>query len=217
MNDYTLDYIVNPKYKLYQRKDGFRMNIDTKCLAQFIHINKEETILDIGTNNGALLIYLDQFDFKECIGVEIVEESYQNALLNQQFISHPCTFVHCDIKEFQHEKVDVIVCNPPFFSIEETNKNVTLDARQLGRIEVNLTFSELMTQVSRLLKSKGRFYFVHRPSRLNDIMYSLLENDFQVKQMQFGFESNSKECKNVCIEAIKNSSCKCNILPPFWL
>ncbi|MGM9947218.1 tRNA1(Val) (adenine(37)-N6)-methyltransferase [Floccifex sp.] len=217
MNEYTLDYIVNPEYKLYQRKDGFRMNVDTRTLAQFVQVKKEETILDIGTNNGALLVYLDQFDFKECIGVEIVKESYENALLNQQFIKHPCTFIHCDIKEFQHNQFDVIVSNPPFFSIEETNKNVTLNARQLGRIEVNLSLNELMIHASRLLKSKGRFYFVHRPSRLNEIMHCLHENNFQVSKMQFGFDSNSKECKNVCIEAIKDSSCKCNILPLIWL
>ena len=38
----------------YQDSEHFRFNTDTKLLAQFVRLKKQERILDIGTNNGAL-------------------------------------------------------------------------------------------------------------------------------------------------------------------
>ena len=51
----TLDYLPNTDIYLYQDKDMFRINSDTRYLGEFLNIKKEESILDIGTNNGALL------------------------------------------------------------------------------------------------------------------------------------------------------------------
>ena len=48
----TLDYFIDEDLKLYQDPEHFRFNTDTKLLAQFVHLKKQERILDIGTNNG---------------------------------------------------------------------------------------------------------------------------------------------------------------------
>ena len=40
----------------------FRINSDTRYLGEFINIKKEESILDIGTNNGALLLYANKVE-----------------------------------------------------------------------------------------------------------------------------------------------------------
>ena len=53
----TLDYFMDENLKLYQDKEHFRFNTDTKLLAKFVHLKKQERILDIGTNNAALLVY----------------------------------------------------------------------------------------------------------------------------------------------------------------
>ena len=53
----TLDYLPNhPEIKLYQDDKMIRINTDTQCLGEFIKVYKEDTVLDIGTNNGALLL-----------------------------------------------------------------------------------------------------------------------------------------------------------------
>ena len=69
MNDLSLDYFIDENLKLYQKKDCFHFNTDTKFLAQFVHLHSNETILDIGTNNGALLLYMDQFNVQKLICV----------------------------------------------------------------------------------------------------------------------------------------------------
>lgn len=44
---------MDESLKLYQDKEHFRFNTDTKLLAKFVHLKKQERILDIGTNNAA--------------------------------------------------------------------------------------------------------------------------------------------------------------------
>ena len=47
---------MDENLKLYQDKEHFRFNTDTKLLAKFVLLKKQERILDIGTNNAALLV-----------------------------------------------------------------------------------------------------------------------------------------------------------------
>ena len=56
MENYTYDYINGTDIYLYQHKKMFRINTDTALLAQFMKVKKGERVLDIGTNNGALLL-----------------------------------------------------------------------------------------------------------------------------------------------------------------
>ena len=67
----TLDYLPNTDIYLYQDSDMFRINSDTRYLGEFLNIKKEESILDVGTNNGALLLYANKVGFKTLIGVDI--------------------------------------------------------------------------------------------------------------------------------------------------
>ena len=53
-----LDYLYNSDIKIYQDDDMFKMNSDTRNLGEFLSFNKNDyTILDVGCNNGALLLY----------------------------------------------------------------------------------------------------------------------------------------------------------------
>lgn len=213
-----LDYFIDPKIHIYQHPDHFHFNTDTKLLAQFMKIKNGDVVLDIGTNNAALLLYADQFNVKKLIGVEVLEESSQIAQLNaDSFISHPCQIIHMPIQEVEHELVDVIVSNPPFFTQNETHPNTVMNMRQLGRIEVHCDLDDLCKHASRLLKSMGRFYFVHRPDRIHEIMLALNKYNFSVKTLQFAYDARNDAVKSVLIEAIKDSNCRCKVLPMVML
>ncbi len=204
------DYFLDESMILFQDEDHFHFNTDTKLLAKFMRLKKDETILDIGTNNGALLLAADQEPVKELIGVEILKESSQVAEYNaKQFFKHPYKIMNQSIQEVELPLVDVIVCNPPFFKKEETNPNVKITMRQLGRIEENLTLEDLCFHANRLLKSNGRFYFVHRLNRLNDIFFNLHQNNFSVRNFQIAYDHRDHLAKSVLIEAIKESHCDC--------
>ncbi len=213
-----LNYLVDESCQVYQHKEHFKMNTDTRLLATFVKVHKMDTILDIGTNNGALLLYMDRFDVKKLIGVEILEEPLKIAQMNAKaFLQHDYELIHANIKDVNIPQVDLIISNPPYFKSSETNANIKMTLRQYGRVEENLTLHDLVENTYRLLKDKGRFCMVHRPDRLNEIYKELLDHHFSIKTMQIAYDKNSEQEKSICIEAIKNSNCKCKILPPKWI
>ncbi len=216
MSKLELDYILHPDWTFYQDHGQFCSNTDTKLLASFMRIKKGDTLLDIGTNNGALLVAADHHPVKHLIGVEVLEDAYKVACINQEkCITHSCEIVHSRIQDFEHDLVDVIVSNPPYFPRKSTNPNVIMTPRQMGRIEENLSLEELIFHSNRLLKSNGRFYMVHRANRLNDIYAACLANSFSLQRIQFAYHKD--HAKSVCIEAIKERKCDALILPPVMI
>ena len=209
-----LDYFIRKDIPIYQHTEHFHFNTDTKLLAEFMHVKKGDVFLDIGTNNGALLLYADQFEVKKLIGVEVLQDSYEVAKYNaEKFIQHDYEILHAPIQEVNLPLVDVIVSNPPFFTENETHPNTLYDMRQLGRIEINCDLDDLCKNAARLLKSYGRFYFVHRPDRLQEILVCLHTYHLSVKTLQFLYDQRTKSVKSVFIEAIKDSHCRCKVLP----
>lgn len=216
MNDLRLDYFLEEERKLYQDPDHFCFNTDTKLLALFMKIKRNERILDIGCNNGALLYGCDDKDVKELVGVEIQEEACKVARLNvKTFFKHDVRIENIAIQNYQDDPFDVILCNPPYFPVLSTHPEVMMNPRQLGRIEIHLNLEELIFHASRLLKSNGRFYFVHRPNRLNAIAKALYQNRLQIKTLQFAYDKDVS--KSVLIEAIKESKCDCKVLQPLQI
>lgn len=216
--EYSLDWIIKEDIKFYQHKKQFRVNTDTRLLAEFMHIEPKDRVLDIGCNNGALLLAADQKDPGHLYGVEVLKESYETALKNQNFFKHPVSFFNEAVQNLELDYLmDVIVCNPPYFPIKDTHPNTKLSLRQMGRIEMNLTLPELIESAGRLLKTKGRFYFVHRPDRIQEICTLLLQQGFSVKNLKIVYDKRDNQAKSLLIEAIKEGNTKTCIAPPGWI
>ena len=114
MNDhYTYDYIHGTTTYVYQRKDMFRINTDTSLLAAFMQIKQGERILDIGTNNGALLAVAATKQPAYLYGVEIQEAACKLAEHNLKDCGVPFTILAGDAGNMTLPKVDVVICNPP--------------------------------------------------------------------------------------------------------
>lgn len=213
MEKMTYDYLPNTSIYLYQRKDMFRMNTDTALLGQFMKIKDNESVLDIGTNNGALLLYASLQTKGKLIGVDVQEEAIELARQNLMD-NHIENFelIACDIQEADIEPVDVIVCNPPYFKVNDDKQtNVSLYKR-IARHECYLTLEVLCACVSRLLKENGRFYLVHRSDRLTDICVLLREAGIEIKKVQFLRDIENENAHGILVEAVKGGKAHCTVL-----
>ncbi len=211
--EYMYNYLHNTDIYIHQRKDMFRINTDTTLLGEFMNIRTNETVLDVGTNNGALLLYASRFAPSHLVGIDVFQEACdlatQNLSANQ--ISSFAIF-QSPVQAFVHDPFDVVVCNPPYFPCSEhVNENEFL---RVARHEVALTLEELAEHSSRLLKEHGRFYLVHRSNRLVDLMKALDACKMGVQDVCFVFDEQKEHATAILIEAIKGYDHKVQVRKP---
>lgn len=176
----TLDYLPQKKQiRLYQHSKMFRLNTDTGLLGNYIKIPFQARVLDIGTNNGALLLYASTFPYKELVGIDIQPLAIEIAKMNME-LNHITNFQLCvkDIQTFEDpEGFDVIICNPPYFHQQTQNQNKDL---ALARHDTYLSLQTLFFKVFQLLKNTGAFYFIHRYDRYDEIVNELQHQHLKI-------------------------------------
>ena len=203
----TKDYL--PKHRditIYQDDEMFRINTDTMVLGEFLDFNKADTVLDMGTNNGALLLYASMHNPKNLIGLEINEKAIELAKKNLDTNNiFNYRIIHDDIVTYKGEEVDVIICNPPYF---KTKDEMLCDNeyKRLAKHEGALTLETLVASIRRNLKNYGTLYFLFLSSRLQEVMNEFKKNKLRIKKMKFVYDQNKEYSNVVLIKAVKGGS-----------
>lgn len=209
-----LDYLPNTDIYYYQHPDMFHTNTDTALLGQFADIRRKDSVLDIGTNNGALLLYAMRQKPKHLIGVDINEEACELAdyNLNHYHQAH-AEIVVCDILQFVHTPVSCIICNPPYFKVSNLKQLNHREPLSTARHEAKLTLDSLLKKASELLVDKGRLYMIHRSDRLIDVALGCRLHHMEIKKIQLVYDEAKSDAQSILIEAMKSGKPGCRILP----
>lgn len=200
-----------PRFTIYQRKDLFRFTIDSILLSSFVDVNsKVEHIIDLGCGNAVIPIYLTLKTNAQIYGIEIQEETYNLGLksIKKNKLDAQIKLYNEDLKNapsiFKDTKLDIVICNPPFFKFEKTsnvNKNSSLS---IARHEVKITLEEIIKIGFQLLKDKGQLYLIHRPERIVDLISLLRQHNIEPKMIRFVHPTKGKNANHILVKAIKN-------------
>nr|WP_241635453.1 tRNA1(Val) (adenine(37)-N6)-methyltransferase [Fusobacterium gastrosuis] len=214
--------LLNKNLKIIQRADYFNFSIDSLLISEFINISKNtKKILDLGTGNAAIPLFLSKKTSASIYGIEIQKVSYDLASRNVNIndLNEQIYLIYDDMKNylshFRYGSFDIVVSNPPFFKFtgNETLLN-NLDQLTIARHEIAITLEEVVKIAFDLLKDRGYFYLVHRADRLGDILNVLRNYNLEAKNIRLCYTTAKKNAKIVLIEAIKNGKSGLNILPP---
>lgn len=195
------DYLNGTDIYLRQRKDMFRCNTDTALLGHFMQVKKEETLLDIGCNNGALMLYASRFAPKHLYGVDLFAEAIELAdqnLKDNQIENY--TLLCGDATQLKLPQVDVVVCNPPYFDTAEDGHRNENEFLQAARHEGTLNLHSMFETVKTVLNENGRFYLVHRALRITDIFQASFKVGLRAKTMQIIYDEDRDEATAVLFE-----------------
>lgn len=215
----TLDDLQNGYY-IYQSAGGFRFGADAVLLSDFTQVKPQELVLDLGTGSGILPILLAaKTRGKHFTGLEIQEESAGIAEKSVEYnrLQDRISIVTGDLCHasdyFGTESFHVCVSNPPYMIARHGLPNAE-DARYIARHEALCTFEDVAREASKVLKSKGRFYLIHRPFRLAELITTLKKYHLEPKRLQFVHPYADKEPNMVMIEALKGGRSGVKVLPP---
>jgi len=73
---------------------------------------------------------------------------------------------------------------------------------------------DILRESARLLKPKGRFYMVHRPFRLAEIMSKMVEYKIEPKRMRLVYPYIDKEPNMVLIEGLRGGKSRMTVESP---
>ena len=218
----TVVNLLNKDMKIIQRVDHFAFSLDSLLVSEFASITKyTNKIVDLGTGNGVIPLFLSKKTKAKITGIEIQEISSDLAKRNVQLnnLEDQISIINDDMKNwrkyFRNNSIDMVISNPPFFKFDGNEKQLNdLTQLTLARHEISITLEEIIQTASNLLKDKGHFALVHRVDRFMDIIENMKKYDIEPKKIQFCHTKINKEGKILLVEGIKYGKSGLRILPP---
>ena len=208
--------------KLIQDTNGFCFGIDAVLLANFAKVKKGAKVVDLGTGTGIVpTLIAGKSQASKIIGVEIQEEVYEMATRSVKLnnLEDRVEIVNADIKEI--DKVlevngyHVVTSNPPYMHMDGI-KNPN-DKKAISRHEVKCNLDDVIRAASRLTMPRGKFFMIHRPIRLVDIMTLGRKYNMEPKQIQFIHPRAGKAPNLVLVEFMKDGRPELKILDPLYV
>lgn len=228
LSKYRLDEIGFGSLKLYQDPSDFCYGIDAVLLSDFASKSSPNTVVDLGCGNGIIpLILSHKTQASSIIGVEKRTKTASLASMNIKLnnLQSRIKIIQTDIlgllqidkKYINPESVDVVVSNPPYVAKGAGQVNSNKEDKMTARHETTAGLNDFCHVASLLLKNKGEFFIVHRPSRTVEIINSLTKYNLEPKEIRYVSPSKGKDPNIMLIKAIKNGGSESLIREPLYV
>ena len=215
-----LDDLQRNGYRIIQDPEKFCFGMDAVLLSGFADAQEGGRVLDLGTGTGIIPILMAaKTSARELIGLEIQETSAEMAnrsvILND--LETRVKIVQGDIKEadqiFEAASFDVVTSNPPYMKGSHGLQNPDAP-KAIARHEIMCDLEDVIRTAARLLKSGGKFYMVHRPFRLTEILVLMHQYKVEPKRMRLVYPFVDKEPSMVLIEGARGGKSRITVESP---
>lgn len=209
MSIISQDIISNSKIVINQDKELYSFNLDTILLYNFAKPVKKGKVVDLCAGNGAIGLSLAS---KTNAAIYLIEIQKQLADLSKKSISDnnldgQVFSINDDLKNIQeyiaHDTVDTLVCNPPYFKVNDQTAIKDNSVLAIARHELKATLKEIISTIKIVLKENSHAFLVYRPERLSELLSLMVQEKLQPKRLRFVRSSSQKDANLVLIDAIK--------------
>lgn len=221
-----LDDLQLSDLHIIQSPDKFCFGMDAVLLSGFVRVRRKDRVLDLGTGTGIIpLLLYAKTEAKSFVGLEIQAESVDmarrsisgNGISERVGEERSIEIIEGDIKKaseiFGRGSFDIVTSNPPYMIEHHGIQNPDLP-KQIARHEILCNFKDVVRETALLLKSGGKFFLVHRPFRLAELIEAMIKEGLEPKRLRFVHPYIDKEPNMVLIEAVKHGKSRIQIEKP---
>ena len=195
--------------KILQKTTGFRFGMDAVLLTEFVRLKKGDKVMDLCTGTGVIPILLcAKTEAEHFTAVEIQKESadmaQRSVLLNglEDKIKVICEDLNNLRGVCENASFDAVTVNPPYMIPGKALINPD-ESKAVARHEIKCTLNDVLSVSSYLLKNGGRFFMVHKPDRLDEIIVKMKENKLEPKRLRVVYPRIDAEPNMILIEGVK--------------
>ncbi len=204
-----IDDLHRKGYRIIQNSKMFCFGMDAVLLSAFAKVSTEDHVLDMGSGNGVIpLLIQGRYEPASVTGLEIQEANVHMSRRSVQLngVDDKVRIIQGDIKEADQllplSSFNVITCNPPYMDTGKGLHN-ELSAKTIARHEVLCTLEDVIRSASKLTTVGGKFFMVHRPHRLVDIITLLRHYKMEPKRLRMVHSDLESEANMVLIESVR--------------
>lgn len=225
-----IDNIGFGNLRLIQKPEDFCYGVDAVLLAHFAsktgEQNKERKRklkrgMDLGTGTGIVpLLLWHKMNIEEIFGLEMQKGAFERALRNMVMngLMDRVKIIHGDVSTIINSidknligTFDLVTANPPYMKSDGAIKNENT-AKMIARHETTGSLEDFIASAACLLKPRGDFYMVHRPSRLADIIVCCRAYHLEPKGIRFVAPKQGEKPNILLLHCIKNANPELKIM-----
>ncbi|MDR0697559.1 MAG: methyltransferase [Christensenellaceae bacterium] len=171
--------------KIIRNTKGYAFTSDSVLLANFAKARMTDCVLDLGTGSGIIPILMSKkTKANHFVGIDIQADICDLARRSIELnnLSDRITIINNDMTKLTEKdigKFDVVVSNPPYYTVNQKNKNI--NERAISRSEIMINLKELIATAHRLINYGGLLYMVLKADRLVDCLTNLREKKIEPK------------------------------------
>lgn len=222
-DDETLDDLQLNGIHIIQKKEGFRFGVDAVLLANFAKIKKGASVIDLCSGTGIIpFIIKGKSQCGELKGIEIqkdfVDMANRSVIYNR--FENDIEFFEGDLtdKSFikKFKRADIVTVNPPY-KLSNSGILNDKDKYSIARHEVCCNLEDVIIAARTLLKDNGRFFMVHRPERLVDILSLMRKHKIEPKRIRFVHPKPNKAPNILLIEGQRDGGQYLKVEDPLYV
>lgn len=198
--------------RIIQREGCYHFTSDSVLLANLVKARKSDRVLDMGTGSGIIAILIAGKTLaKEIVGIDIqsimVDMATRSVELNN--LQDRVQIKELDINEatkaLGYNSFDIVVCNPPYTK-ESAGALSNSEHVNICRREVRVTLDKIIENASKLVKSGGYFYIIHKAERLAEVIKLMIDNNFAPKLLYNVHPKQHLDADTIIIQAKKDAN-----------
>ena len=215
-----LDDLEREGFRIIQDPARFCFGMDAVLLAAFSRAYAGERVMDLGTGTGIVPILMaSRHPGAVYTGVELQEASADMAArsVSMNGLQEKIRILQGDLREPEsfaaRASFDAVTVNPPYKEPSSGNTSLAEPLR-IARHEETCTLRDVLAAAAFLLRSRGRFYMIHRPTRLAEILSGMREFRLEPKKMCLVYPKADREPNMVLLEGLKDGASGMRLVRP---